>query len=174
MGDRLYRSRRERALAGVAGGLAERYGADVSVIRVAWVLLALASGGVFALVYLVMALVVPEAPEAPEGVTAAPEGVPAAPAPGEPWQGPGAPATGAWTPGTGAWSPAPTARNPDAGRNTSIVLGTGLILLGAWFLVDRYLSIRIDWDLVWPVLVIGLGAVLIAAAIRRGSGSRPG
>jgi len=164
MGDRLYRSRRERVLAGVAGGLAERYGADVSVIRVAWVLLAFASGGVFALVYLVMALVVPQAPE----------GAVAAPPRGEPWQGPGAPAAGAWTPEAGAWSPAPTARNPDAGRNTSIVIGTGLILLGGWFLVDRYLSIRIDWDLVWPVLVIALGAVLIAAAIRRGTGSRPG
>jgi len=164
MGDRLYRSRRERVLAGVAGGLAERYGADVSVIRVAWVLLAFASGGVFALVYLVMALVVPQAPE----------GAVAAPPRGEPWQGPGAPAAGAWTPEAGAWSPAPTARNPDAGRNTSIVIGTGLILLGGWFLVDRYLSIRIDWDLVWPVLVIALGAVLIAAAIRRGTGRRPG
>lgn len=132
MDDRIYRSRRNRLLAGVAGGLAERYGADVSVIRVAWVLLALVSGGLFALVYLVMALVVPEAPE----------GVPGAAPPGGTWQGAGDATGGASTPGAGSWTPAG----------------------GSW----------IDWDLVWPVIVIGLGAVLIAAAIRRGSGSRPG
>ena len=164
MDDRIYRSRRDRVLAGVAGGLAERSGADVSVIRVAWVVLAFISGGLFALVYLVMALIVPEAPD----------GLPAASPPGSAWQGPGDPIGGTWTPGPGSWSPAPTPRNPDAGRNTSIVIGLGLILLGVWFLLDRYLSIRIDWDLVWPVIVIGLGAVLIAAAIRRGTGNRPG
>ncbi|HET7726487.1 MAG TPA: PspC domain-containing protein [Candidatus Limnocylindrales bacterium] len=164
MVDRIYRSRRDRVLAGVAGGLAERYGADVSVIRVAWVILAFVSGGLFALVYLVMALVVPEAPE----------GMPATPPTGGAWQGPSDSTGGAWTPGAGSWSPAPTPRSPDAGRNTSIAIGIGLILLGAWFLLDRYLAIRIDWDLVWPVIVIGLGAVLIAAAIRRGAGSRPG
>lgn len=163
MADRIYRSRRDRVLAGVAGGLAERYGADVSVIRVAWVLLAFVSGGLFALVYLVMALVVPEAPE----------GTPGAPSPAGSRQGPDPSAGAASAPGAGSWSPAPAARNPDAGRNTSIVIGVGLILLGAWFLLDRYLSIRVDWDLVWPMIVIGLGALLIATAIRRGAGNGP-
>lgn len=171
MGDRIYRSRRERVLAGVAGGLAERFGADVAVIRVAWLLLAFISGGVFALVYVVMALIVPEAPEVPGAM---PGGMPGATPPGGTWPGAGTPAGGAWTPGTGSWSPAPTPRNPDAGRNTSVAIGVGLILLGAWFLLDRYFTIRIDWDLVWPAVVIGLGALLIAGAIRRGGGSRPG
>ena len=39
MGTRLYRSRDDRVLAGVAGGLAELWGADPSVVRIVWALL---------------------------------------------------------------------------------------------------------------------------------------
>lgn len=62
MNDRLYRSRNERVLAGVAGGVAQRFDIDPSLVRVAWVILALLTGGVFFLLYIVMAIVVPEAP----------------------------------------------------------------------------------------------------------------
>jgi phage shock protein PspC (stress-responsive transcriptional regulator) len=58
--DRLYRSLDDRILAGVCGGLADRLGIDPSVVRIVWVLLTFASGGLFLLVYIVMALVVPE------------------------------------------------------------------------------------------------------------------
>jgi Ca2+/Na+ antiporter len=50
-----------------------------------------------------------------------------------------------------------------------IVAGAVLIVLGAWFLVDQYVDI--DWDIVWPILVIVLGAVLIVGAIRRSRGT---
>ncbi len=63
MDDRLYRSRTDRVISGVAGGLAERLAMDPSVVRVVWVVLAFVSGGLFALVYLVMMVVVPEAPD---------------------------------------------------------------------------------------------------------------
>ena len=62
MNDRLYRSRDDRVISGVAGGLAERLDVDPSIVRVAWVILAVLSGGLLALVYLVMMVVVPEAP----------------------------------------------------------------------------------------------------------------
>ncbi|MDP9483622.1 MAG: PspC domain-containing protein, partial [Chloroflexota bacterium] len=62
MNDRLYRSRDERLLAGVAGGIAERFDLDPSLVRVLWVVLVFASGGLFLLLYIAMALVVPEAP----------------------------------------------------------------------------------------------------------------
>lgn len=62
MNDRLYRSRDERVFAGVAGGVAERFDIDPSLVRVAWVILALLTGGVFFLLYVVMAIIVPEAP----------------------------------------------------------------------------------------------------------------
>jgi len=62
MADRLYRSRSDRVISGVAGGIAEQYDLDPSLVRVVWVVLAIASGGILAVVYLVMMFVVPEAP----------------------------------------------------------------------------------------------------------------
>jgi phage shock protein C len=58
--DRLYRSRDDRMLAGVAGGLAELWDADPALIRIVWALLVIFTGGVALLVYIVMAIVVPE------------------------------------------------------------------------------------------------------------------
>jgi phage shock protein PspC (stress-responsive transcriptional regulator) len=60
--DRLYRSRDERMFAGVAGGVAERLDLDPSLVRVVWLILIFLTGGLFFLLYIVMAIVVPEAP----------------------------------------------------------------------------------------------------------------
>ena len=62
MDDRLYRSRTDRMIAGVAGGLAEHYDLDPSLVRIGWALLILFTGGLFFLLYIVMAIVVPEEP----------------------------------------------------------------------------------------------------------------
>ncbi|MCY3573057.1 MAG: PspC domain-containing protein [Chloroflexi bacterium] len=59
---RLYRSRQQRSLAGVCGGIAEYLDVDPSLVRIAWVLLSMA-GGPALLLYIVMAVVVPEEPE---------------------------------------------------------------------------------------------------------------
>jgi phage shock protein C len=67
--DRLYKSTTDRSISGVCGGLAAWLGLDPSLVRVVWVLLALLSGGVFVVLYIVMAVVVPDAPPgwAPRG-----------------------------------------------------------------------------------------------------------
>jgi phage shock protein C len=61
MPNRIYRSRQERMVAGVAGGLGQYLGIDPVLVRLAFVVFALASG-VGLLVYIVMAIVVPERP----------------------------------------------------------------------------------------------------------------
>ncbi len=58
---RLYRSREDRWIAGVCGGLARYFGVDPTPIRLGFILLSLWSG-VGVLVYLIMVLVVPEEP----------------------------------------------------------------------------------------------------------------
>ena len=114
MNDRLYRSRSDRMLAGVAGGLADRFDLDPSFVRVGWAILTLLSGGIFLLIYIVMAIVVPEEPIGVGG------GWPAAGStgwstswspPGDPAPGPVGPPAGG-VPGTGSSAPAmgPTAR----------------------------------------------------------------
>ncbi len=177
MADRLYRSPTDRVIAGVAGGLAVYLNLDPSLVRIAWVLLAILSGGIFVLVYFVMMIVVPlppvgwvprpragSGPVWPSGTSGWQPGSPppSAPQPGAVpgWQtGEGS----SWGPGA---QPAPhwTPRRVDSG-NAGIVFGAVLILLGAWFLVDQYVDV--DWNLLWPVVVIGLGVVLMVGAMRR-------
>jgi phage shock protein PspC (stress-responsive transcriptional regulator) len=61
MEKRLYRSRNDRKLAGVCAGIAEYYGWDPTLVRVAWIVLTLL-GGSGILIYLIMWLVMPESP----------------------------------------------------------------------------------------------------------------
>lgn len=173
-------------MAGVCGGVAEWMGIDPSLVRIVWVLLTLMSGGLFLLVYVVMAVVVPEAPPGwvPRGRYQAPGGTGTAPwgawgtSPGTPPAGPtGGPPAGSWSTGApgGAWTgmpadappqPVPGATQPRHGADQAgLIAGVVLIILGAWFLVRDY--VPINWDLVWPVVVIALGAVLITGAARR-------
>ena len=75
MDDRLYRSRDDRMLAGVAGGVAERLDADPSIIRIVWALLVILTGGLALIVYIVMAVVVPDATARSQGGRAGPAGL---------------------------------------------------------------------------------------------------
>ena len=87
MTERLYRHPTDRAIAGVAGGMAVWLDIDPSLVRIAWVLLAIFSGGIFLLVYIVMMIVVPLPPA----------GWVPRPRPAAPGQG--------WQPGSGGWTP---------------------------------------------------------------------
>jgi phage shock protein C len=58
---RLYRSRSDRKIAGVCGGLATYFGMDPVILRIAWVVIALAAGlGIVA--YLICWLAIPQEP----------------------------------------------------------------------------------------------------------------
>ncbi|NLE73744.1 MAG: PspC domain-containing protein [Actinobacteria bacterium] len=58
---KLYRSRTDRMIGGVCGGLGEYMGVDPTLIRVLWAVLVLMGAGVLA--YLIMWIIVPEAPD---------------------------------------------------------------------------------------------------------------
>lgn len=79
MNRRLYRSRTDAVLGGVAGGVAEWLGWDPSLVRVLWVIAVPFTGGAALLVYLVMWVVVPEASAMPSehGATGGPAPPPA-------------------------------------------------------------------------------------------------
>ncbi len=59
---RLFRSRKNRMIFGVCGGLGEYLNTDPTVVRILWVILAISSLGVAVLLYLIMAIIVPEEP----------------------------------------------------------------------------------------------------------------
>ena len=149
MNRRLYRSWDEKVIGGVAGGVADYLDADPAIVRVIWALLALVTGGVFLILYIVMWIVVPVSPEA--GV--APGG--GAVAGGEP--GSTAPAGWSATP--------PRRRRPSSGAG-SWFFGLILIGLGGYFLVREYVT-WIDWDRLWPLGLVLLGVLLLVVGLRR-------
>ncbi len=59
---RLMRSREDRVVGGVAGGLGAYFGIDPVIVRLVFVVLALAGGGGI-LAYIIAWIVIPEAPE---------------------------------------------------------------------------------------------------------------
>jgi phage shock protein PspC (stress-responsive transcriptional regulator) len=81
---RLYRSRTDRMLAGVCGGIGQYLNIDPTLVRLAFVILAIWGGGGI-LAYLIAWIIIPEEP-LPEGSMTVPpvESKPAAPTPTEP------------------------------------------------------------------------------------------
>lgn len=59
---RLYRSRKHRVIAGVAGGLAERFDIPVWLSRLIWILLLLPGGLPGIIPYLILWVLIPEEP----------------------------------------------------------------------------------------------------------------
>lgn len=59
---KLYRSKNDRMIAGVCGGLAEYFGVDPTLVRLLFVIFLLAGGSAF-LAYVIMWLVVPVNPQ---------------------------------------------------------------------------------------------------------------
>lgn len=61
MEKKLYRSAVDKKLAGVCGGLAEYFGVDATIVRIAWIVF-MFMGGAGILLYLIMMLVMPQRP----------------------------------------------------------------------------------------------------------------
>ena len=60
---RLYRSRKDRIVGGVCGGLAAHIDVDPSLIRLVWIVVTLISLGTGLIVYLAAWIIIPESPE---------------------------------------------------------------------------------------------------------------
>ena len=59
---RLYRSRQNRQISGVCGGIADYLAIDPALVRLFWALFALA-GGPGVVLYIILIVIVPEEPE---------------------------------------------------------------------------------------------------------------
>jgi phage shock protein C len=144
MNEHLYRSRDDRMLAGVAGGLAEIWDADPSLIRIVWAMLVVLTGGLALLVYIIMAIVVPEQ----DALTPA----------GSPERRDARRTARA----------ARRAAGTEHGNSAGIVIGALLILIGLAFSVRTWLP-ALDFDYFWPLALVGLGVVVLVVGWRRDS-----
>jgi phage shock protein C len=62
MSKRLYRSRDQRMIAGVAGGIAEYFNIDPTIVRLIWLLLALPGGIPGMVLYIIGWIIIPPEP----------------------------------------------------------------------------------------------------------------
>jgi phage shock protein C len=136
MTKRLYRSRKQRVLAGVCGGLGEYFDVDPVFVRILTVILTFAHG-IGLIAYLVAWIAMPKAPM-----------MPASPEQPE-------------SPGDTPVEIQPQ-REPSAWR--IYLPGLIFILVGTVFLMD-HLFWWFRWHHVWPVLLIIAGAAMIWRSI---------
>ena len=139
MNRRLYRCRSNRVLAGVAGGVAEYFDLDPTLVRVLW-FLSVFFGGVSLVLYIGLAIIMPLEPlgDADAAETAV------------------------------ASEPHRHATR-GSGRLTTfvgiaLILFGAVALLHA--LLPAWAD---SWRYLWPVFLIGIGGVLLAGALRRQS-----
>ncbi len=149
---RLYRSRHERVIAGVAGGIADYFNVDVTLIRLIWVV-AIFAGGSGLIAYIVAALIIPEEPYGyvpePNGRTAENGGA----------AGSGTPTGG--HPATGAEH----ARPDCTPAGTASIFGWVLLGLGLLFLLRNFIP-WFTWGLFWPLILVAFGVYILYNATR--------
>lgn len=149
MSTRLERSRQDRMIAGVCGGVAEYLQVEVTWIRLVFAILAVFGGlGLIAYIVLVIIMPLPGQRLAADGVSATTSDTTADS--GQPYAAAREPRT-----------PVDTERR----RQTA---GYALIAIGLIFLLNNQGLFRfLEWRYVWPLALVALGVLLLVQRVRR-------
>ena len=145
---RLHKSRNDKMISGVAGGMAEYFDIDPVFVRLGWVLSVFVTGGISILVYLVMVFVVPKRAYAPS-------------ASGDVTQDDGV--------SVGEYAVESDDTNHPRRERNRRWLGIGLVIAGVAILLNNMniLGLRsIEWGILAAIAVIALGAVLLFMSLR--------
>jgi phage shock protein C len=127
---------------GVCGGIAEYFQVDPTLVRAFFVIATIFSVGGFFLVYLALVVIMP--------VHGAPAAGSSAPTPsGEPGDATQRVEPAHW-------------HDPDAAARRREAVGWLLVALGVVFLLGNAGLFRlVQWNLVWPIALIALGAFIV-------------
>jgi phage shock protein PspC (stress-responsive transcriptional regulator) len=137
----LYRCRHDRRIAGVASGLAEFFGLDVSLMRVLWFLSIFFTGGLSILLYLALVLIVPQEPMTDVDIAEAAQ-----------------------------LGPSGHRHEPRGEGRVTTFIGLALILFGGLALIGVLVPAGIEaWRYLGPAFFVGIGALLVVGAMRRES-----
>lgn len=138
---RLHRSTNESMLFGVAGGMAEYFDVDPTLVRIAWVVLTFASAGIALIAYLILAIIMPKHALPHHARTSTDE--------------------------VSTESSEPEYDVPPAGRRWSrgrTLLGGVLVVMGVLFLLNSLGALFWwRWDIFWPVVIIAVGVAILAS-----------
>lgn len=136
---KLRRSRDNRFLFGVAGGLAEFFDVDPILVRTGWVLLTMATVGIAALLYIVLASIIPDSRQpSPEEVNPMNDS-----------------------------SSAKSESAIKIGFNAiRTVFGISLIVIGMITLLSELNAIgSIRWDIIWPATIVLVGVTILLPSL---------
>lgn len=146
MKKKLYRSTKDKMLGGVAGGIAEYFDIDSTLIRVLFILVVFLGGsGIIA--YIILWVVVPEMPYTlPDFNTSSDESYKKdnEEKPGNPFKN----------------------ESEQTKDNKSLWGGLILITMGSLFLLDNYIP-RFNFSDYWPLILIGVGVGLLINAKKK-------
>lgn len=168
MAKQLYRSRRDRVVAGVAGGLGEYLAVDPVLIRLAWAALFFL-GGSGLLLYILAWIVIPEEPETEAKHTSDNEAssLPAQTAyPTSASVESDNPAGIEGSQFSQRWSSRDDGHTVERRRR---IVGGILIVLGLVFFANEFAPRWVNTDLLWPLCLIALGIFILG---RRDKGER--
>lgn len=155
--NRLYRIVNGRVIGGVAGGLAEFFGIDPTIIRIIFILLTIMGGGGI-LIYIILWIVVPE-----RYITQSPYSTYSPPINSDSSSGSGVGETyKGYDPVSATGQPEIIKKNSK--MEGSLIAGLVLILIGGFFLFERYMP-NIDFGDFWPLLLILIGILMIIKGI---------
>jgi phage shock protein PspC (stress-responsive transcriptional regulator) len=150
MSGRLERSRANRVISGVCGGIAEYLDIDATFVRVVMVILAFPFG-VGILIYFVLLFLMPNPGEATPFVRSA-----------------GVDQTVAVDPLNPAAPAAPRVTDPMVVERRRNGIGLLLVAVGIVFLLGNVGAFRfVDWHYIWPLVLIALGVYLVAQRTRQ-------
>lgn len=136
---KLYRLPKEGKVAGVCAGLAEYLEFDVTLVRLVFVVLTLASGGFGIFIYIVLAVVMPMS-NAPSGPTVSGNNI-----------------------GENVQALAEEVKHSGGLNRVRNYTGAVLVALGIWLLLIQFFPnwAFLNWNVVWPVLLVILGLALV-------------
>ena len=146
MSGRLERSRSNRVISGVCGGIGEYLDIDATFVRVVMVILGF--GGVGILLYILLLILMPQPGASTPFVRSL---------------------TDATTPVDPSVPVAPGGVvDPAAAERRRSAVGILLVAVGAIFMLGNLGFFRgLDWKYIWPLIIIALGVYLISQRARR-------
>ncbi|MFW5981749.1 MAG: PspC domain-containing protein [Halanaerobiaceae bacterium] len=153
---KIYRSRKDKIIGGVCGGLAEYFDIDSTLVRLVFILLFLSPNGIGILFYIIPWIIIPEKPASldddfqsngdenyDEEVILEAEVV-------------------------DDTTEEKNIHKDNSSVNTEkkhAIIGVVLIALGSLFLVDYWMP-RFHWERFWPLILVGVGVVLLLKGVK--------
>ena len=158
MKSRLERSNTNRVIGGVCGGIAEYLAVDATLVRVVFVFTAFITAGLFVLGYIVLLVLMPQPGQAAPFTTSSPPAATDTTARMDATSSEVAPAT---------VTPVDPAVHAAEAERRRMAFGYILIALGIAFLLSNAGVFRfVQWQFLWPVVLIGIGVLFLVQRVR--------